>query len=125
MGRIGGLDDAVPAVLHHHERFDGGGYPFGLASDKIPLDARIFSVIDAYDAMTSDRPYRDAMTHEQAMAEVAAGSGTQFDPAIVSEFTHMMSVRPELRVKPAHHERATYHTDDVVPLPRNPDVSAA
>jgi len=126
ISNVGFLEGATPILLYHHERFDGGGYPFGLASDKIPLDARIFSVIDSYDAMTSDRPYRDAMTHEQAMAEVAAGSGTQFDPAVVAAFQHLMAARLELRARPAgHRERATYHTDDVVPLPRNPDTSAA
>ena len=125
VSKVGFLEGATPILLYHHERFDGGGYPFGLAGDKIPLDARLFSVIDAYDAMTSNRPYRDAMSHEHAMSEVAGGSGTQFDPAVVSAFTHMMSARPELRSKPAHPERATYHTDDAIPLPRNPDVSAA
>ncbi len=125
ISKVGFLEGATPILLYHHERFDGAGYPFGLAEDKIPLDARIFSVIDAYDAMTSNRPYRDAMTHEHAMSEVAGGSGTQFDPAVVSAFTHMMSARPELRTKPAHHERATHHTDDAIPLPRNPDATAA
>ncbi len=125
VSKVGFLEGATPILLYHHERFDGGGYPFGLSRDKIPLDARIFSVIDAYDAMTSNRPYRDAMTHEQAMAEVAMGSGTQFDPAVVYAFTHMMSVRLELRSKPAHYERATHYADDHVALPQNPDASAA
>jgi HD-GYP domain-containing protein (c-di-GMP phosphodiesterase class II) len=126
VSKVGFLEGATPILLYHHERFDGGGYPFGLSGDKIPLDARIFSVIDAYEAMTSDRPYRDAMTHEQAMAEVAAGSGTQFDPDVVVAFNHLMASRPELRTRPAGQpDRATYHSDDVVPLPREADSSAA
>jgi HD-GYP domain-containing protein (c-di-GMP phosphodiesterase class II) len=126
ISKVGFLEGATPILLYHHERFDGGGYPFGLASDKIPLDARIFSVIDAYDAMTSDRPYRDAMTHEQAMVEVAEGSGSQFDPAVVSAFNHLMASRPELRTRPAgHQERSTYHTDELAPRPSEADSSAA
>ena len=125
VSKVGFLEGATPILLYHHERYDGGGYPFGLASDKIPLDARVFSVIDAYDAMTSERPYRDAMTHEQAMEEVAAGSGTQFDPGVVASFTHLMATHPELRVRAAHPERPTYHTDDVMPRSREADSSAA
>ncbi len=125
VSKVGFLEGATPILLYHHERFDGGGYPFGLATDKIPLDARIFSVIDAYDAMTSERPYRDAMTHEQAMAEVAAGSGTQFDPGVVTAFTQLMTVHAELRVRAAQPERPTYHTDDIIPRPREADSSAA
>ena len=125
ISKVGFLEGATPILLYHHERFDGGGYPFGLVADKIPLDARIFSVIDAYDAMTSHRPFRDAMTHEQAMAEVAAGNGTQFDPAVVSAFTQLMSSRPELRAKPAEPERATYHTDDLLGRQRGTGSSAA
>ena len=125
VSKVGFLEGATPILLYHHERFDGGGYPFGLESDKIPLEARIFSVIDAYDAMTSERPYRDAMTHEQAMAEVAAGSGTQFDPAVVTAFGHLMATRPDLRMLPgATAERSTYHTDDLMQH-READSSAA
>jgi len=87
----------MPILLYHHEQYDGGGYPFGLSGDKIPLEARLFSVIDAYDAMTSDRPYRDAMSHDAAMAEVASNSGRQFDPDVVAAFEQLMLTRPELR----------------------------
>jgi HD-GYP domain-containing protein (c-di-GMP phosphodiesterase class II) len=126
ISKVGFLEGATPILLYHHERFDGEGYPFGLAEDKIPMDARIFSVIDAYDAMTSERPYRDAMTHEQAMTEVAGGSGTQFDPAVVVAFGQLMATHPELRVKHgAQRERDTHHTDDLVPRARNADSSAA
>ena len=83
VGRIAGFEDVVEAVLHHHERHDGTGYPSGLAGDGVPVAARLISVIDAYDAMTNDRPYRKAMTHDEALAELERGSGTQFDPVVV------------------------------------------
>ena len=80
------LARAVDIVRHHHERFDGGGYPFGLAGARIPLAARIFAVADSFDAMTSDRPYRPAMPGEVAIREIQGGAGTQFDPAVVEAF---------------------------------------
>jgi two-component system, cell cycle response regulator len=80
------LRDAIPVVLHHHERFNGGGYPHGLRGAEIPLGARIVAVADAYHAMVHDRPYKTALTHQQAMAELEANAGTQFDPAIVEIF---------------------------------------
>src|SRR5262249_19736821 len=80
------LRSALPIVLHHHERFDGGGYPFGLAGDDIPFGARIFAVADEFDAMTSDRPSRAAMPIAAALAELLRGSGSQFDPGVVEAF---------------------------------------
>jgi len=77
------LGDIGEWVLAHHERPDGDGFPFGIASSKIPLEAKILSVADAYEAMTSDRPYRRAMSHDQATAELRRHAGTQFDPAVV------------------------------------------
>jgi putative nucleotidyltransferase with HDIG domain len=76
------LDDILPAIYHHHERFDGKGYPVGLSGRDIPLWARIIQVADSYDAMTSDRPYRIALTDEQAVKEITSCSGTQLDPVI-------------------------------------------
>ena len=76
-----GLRDAIPVVLHHHERYNGGGYPHGLRGSEIPLGARIVAVADAYHAMVHDRPYKGALTHEQALAELKRNAGTQFDPA--------------------------------------------
>ena len=73
---------ALDCVLHHHERWDGTGYPYGLGGHEIPLEARILAVADAYDAMTSDRPYRKARSHDEALAEVERCSGTQFDPQV-------------------------------------------
>jgi hypothetical protein len=77
------LEPAAELVLAHHERFDGKGYPRGLRGDEIPLGARIFAVADAYDAITSDRPYKSARTDAEARAEIARGAGTQFDPRVV------------------------------------------
>jgi diguanylate cyclase (GGDEF)-like protein len=80
------LREAVPTVLHHHERFNGGGYPHGLRGKEIPLGARIVAVADAYHAMIQDRPYRNARDHAHALAELRANAGTQFDPEIVDVF---------------------------------------
>ena len=76
----------LPGVLHHHEVVDGSGYPFGLKGDQIPLQARILAVADAYDAMTSDRPYRSGMTTEKAESIIAEGSGKQWDSNCVAAF---------------------------------------
>ena len=76
--------------MSHHERWDGKGYPLGLKGEEIPLISRIISVVDAYDVMTNDRPYRKALKHESAMEELERCSGTQFDPAIVKEFKIFM-----------------------------------
>ena len=76
------LRPALPGVLHHHERWDGGGYPTGAAGASIPLEARILAVADSFDAMTSDRPYRAALPFDEAIAEVDRCCGTQFDPDV-------------------------------------------
>ena len=81
---------ALPGVRHHHERWDGGGYPDGLAGERIPRLARILALADTFDAMTSDRPYRKGLSWETAMSEVARGSGTQFDPDLVPPFLSLM-----------------------------------
>jgi putative nucleotidyltransferase with HDIG domain len=80
------LGPVVPGVYLHHERWDGRGYPLGLARDGIPLIARIISVADTYDAMTSDRAYRRALPHEVTVSEIERCSGTQFDPDVAGEF---------------------------------------
>jgi HD-GYP domain-containing protein (c-di-GMP phosphodiesterase class II) len=89
----------IPAVRHHHERFDGTGYPDGLGGDKIPLHASIISIADAFDAMTSDRPYRDALPAEHALEELLAFSGSQFHPELVEAFVSAMRLQnlPDLR----------------------------
>ncbi len=80
------LREAIPVVLHHHERFNGGGYPHGLKGNEIPLGARIVAVADAYHAMVHERPYSAALTHEEAIDELRRNAGTQFDPAVVERF---------------------------------------
>jgi HD-GYP domain-containing protein (c-di-GMP phosphodiesterase class II) len=85
------LQTVIPIVFHHHEHFDGRGYAHGLAGHEIPLGARILSVADAYVAMTSARPYRAAMTAEQAVAELVENSGTQFDPDVVAALMSLMA----------------------------------
>lgn len=77
------LEDAIPVILHHHERYDGTGYPDGIEGEQIPLSARIVMVADAIDAMMSCRPYRDALTIQNVMSELRDNAGTQFDPEIV------------------------------------------
>ncbi len=81
------LEDAVEVILHHHERFDGTGYPERLKGTNIPLPARIVAIVDAIDAMLRDRPYRKALPYEAVIGELVKGEGTQFDPAIVNLIT--------------------------------------
>ncbi len=83
LGDLKFIMKGLPLILHHHERYDGKGYPYGLRKNAIPLDVRIVTVADAFDAMTSDRPYRKAMAIEEVIAEFKRCSGSQFDPAIV------------------------------------------
>ncbi len=94
--RVGFLANAYPIVYHHHERWDGRGYPDGIAGERVPLGARIVSVMDAYDAMTTDRPYRGAMSHEEAQSILRDGGGSQWDPTIVDRFLEMLTARPDL-----------------------------
>jgi HD-GYP domain-containing protein (c-di-GMP phosphodiesterase class II) len=85
------LKEAVPIILHHHERYSGHGYPFGLRGTDIPLGARIVAIADAYDAMTHDRPYKRAMTHDNAINELRRHAGTQFDPELVTLFCDLFA----------------------------------
>jgi putative two-component system response regulator len=88
------FQNVLPAILHHHERFDGRGYPGRIGGTDIPLESRIMSVADTYDAMTSTRAYRPALSEEEATAEIRRCSETQFDPEIVSVF---LSVKDTVR----------------------------
>ncbi|MBC7266394.1 MAG: GAF domain-containing protein [Coriobacteriia bacterium] len=89
------LSDAVPIVYHHHERYDGSGYLEGLAGESIPAGARVLAVADAFVAMTSDRPYRPAMTPAQALAELRDKAGTQFDPEAVAALERVLKGKQE------------------------------
>jgi putative nucleotidyltransferase with HDIG domain len=89
--RMAALREAIPYVLYHHERWDGHGYPSGKAGEEIPLGARVLAIADAFDAMTSDRPYRRALTREQALAEIERCAGTQFDPRIAQVFLELFT----------------------------------
>ncbi|SHI19002.1 HD domain-containing protein [Sporobacter termitidis DSM 10068] len=99
------LNLATASALYHHERWDGGGYPFGLKAKEIPLLARLTSICDTYDAITSVRPYRRGKQHEQACAELERYAGIQFDPELVDIFlehgaemkTHAAEARAEPR----------------------------
>lgn len=87
------LRPALDIPLYHHERYDGKGYPKGLVGEEIPLGARIFAVVDAWDAMTNDRPYRKALRREEAIKEIKEGSGTYFDPKVVKAFLALLDQR--------------------------------
>ncbi len=95
------LNKLTPIILHHHERYSGGGYPDGLRGDDIPLLARILSVADSYEAMTSERAYRPALTKEQAIQELTRCSGEQFDPMIVEIFLRILEAEERRRDKVA------------------------
>lgn len=84
-----GLDKASLYALHHHESFDGGGYPGGLKADEIPIGSRIVAVIDAYDAMISNRCYRKGLSHQEAIDRLIAAGAKQFDPVVVQAFVEI------------------------------------
>jgi diguanylate cyclase (GGDEF)-like protein len=90
------LRDAVPIILHHHERFGGAGYPYGLRGLEIPLGARIVAIADAYDAMIQDRPYKLAISHAEAIDELQRHAGTQFDPELVEIFCEIYGDHPPI-----------------------------
>jgi len=93
---IPGMGRVAEIVYSHHEFFDGAGYPLGLSRNGIPLGARIFSVVDAFDAITSDRPYRLARTPSAARAEIGRMSGSQFDPLVVEHFLNIPEAELEV-----------------------------
>jgi HD-GYP domain-containing protein (c-di-GMP phosphodiesterase class II) len=85
------LKRCLEIPLHHHEKWNGTGYPAGLMGDAIPLSARIFAVVDVYDALTSDRPYHEPVTHEVALKYIQSEAGISFDPQVVERFVELMA----------------------------------
>ena len=104
------LEPVLPLVRHHHERWDGNGYPDQLRADEIPLGARILAVADALDAMTSDRPYRAARTFEYAKTEILKGSATHFDPEVVTAFIKSQRAIEDL-LREAASDESNHHPD--------------
>ena len=90
LSRSGNLLDAAMVARHHHERYDGSGYPDGLSGESIPLSSRIVAIADAYDAMRSDRIYRKGLSLEAIREELIRGRGSQFDPKLVDSFLELM-----------------------------------
>jgi len=86
VGHVVSLVSCLPAILHHHERWDGTGYPSGLKGEAIPIEARILAIADAFDAMTSPRPYREPLSYKKVLDELRRCAGTQFDPKLVEAF---------------------------------------
>jgi polar amino acid transport system substrate-binding protein len=93
LASVPGLEPVATIVRFHHERWDGRGYPHRLRGERIPLASRIIAVCDSYDAMTSDRPYRAALSPAVAARELKTGAGTQFDPAVVRSFLEVAAER--------------------------------
>jgi HD-GYP domain-containing protein (c-di-GMP phosphodiesterase class II) len=85
------LSHIADLILHHHERWDGAGYPMGLAGEDIPMGCRIIAVVDAFDAMVSERSYRGRLLTEQAVQELLGNAGRQFDPALVEKFVELLN----------------------------------
>lgn len=104
------LRDVLPGVLYHHEHFDGNGYPDGLAGENIPLDGRILAVCDAFDAMTSDRPYRDGMPVEKALKILQGGAGSHWDPKLIEAFVANADAIDKIRIEHRPREQALRST---------------
>src|SRR4029453_5970907 len=104
----------------HHENWDGTGYPNGLKGAEIPIGARILSVVDCYDALTSDRPYRASMTDKEALAVIRARRGTMYDPALVDMFERVARDIGPMAVKPQLQKAIQQITKAVTPAPVEP-----
>ncbi len=91
LGDLKFISAGVPIILHHHERFDGKGYPYGLKKEKIPIEVRIITIADSFDAMTSDRPYRKALVLSAVIEEIKKCAGTQFDPMLTKAFLKIVA----------------------------------
>ncbi len=116
----------IPFMFYHHEKYDqGGGYPIGLSGQAIPREARIIAIVDAYDAMTSNRPYRNAMAVEEATRELLRYAGTQFDPALVDAFLHLLQEDPVLAHIGTSMSRDLLRPGTCQPAPDRADTTTA
>ena len=115
----------VPIVRCHHESWDGSGYPRGIRGDEIPIGARILSVVDCYDALTSDRPYRRALDRDAAVAVLLERRGTMYDPVIVDTFIRILPEIAETALPPQRHEAALAQISQSASVPQQPTTSAA
>jgi len=116
---VGVLRPAIDAVRSHHERWDGSGYPDGLAGKEIPLLARIIAVVDSFDAMTVDRPYREALPLKQAKQQIFDGAGTAFDPEIVEAFSRAWPEITDILEKGRDKERSSFIEEENEPVPED------
>ncbi|MGH9379778.1 MAG: HD domain-containing phosphohydrolase [Thermoanaerobaculia bacterium] len=129
--QIHGLEAAIPLVRHHQERYDGRtvgphpGYPDGLAGEAIPLGSRIIAVVDAFDAMTSDREYRKARSVEEAVAELRAERGKQFDPKVVDAFLEALAARPWRPGAPADEDEEPAVLESILADKADPSPSSS
>ncbi|MCB0104324.1 MAG: HD-GYP domain-containing protein, partial [Caldilineaceae bacterium] len=111
-----GMRHLAPFIRHHHERWDGRGYPDGLVGEEIPLEARILNVCDSVEAMASDRPYHKALSTENIIKEVIDCAGTQFDPAVAKAFIRIAERKGQELVVNSARTVATHHVDQVPEL---------
>ena len=109
LGEIGELSEVASIVRHHHERYDGKGYPDGLSGDAIPLHSRILFILDAYEALASDRVYRKGMGREKALEIIRSNAGTQFDPKLVEAFA--AAVRKDIENGKQNEKKVTSQDD--------------
>ena len=115
--QAGALRDAATIVLHHHEWYDGRGYPHGLAGGDIPIGARIVSIVDAYEAMIAGRPYRTAISHDDALAELQRQAGVQFDPELVRVFSVVFASGVPWAAEPHQHDHGHAHSNPLGAVP--------
>ncbi|WP_415814471.1 HD-GYP domain-containing protein, partial [Deinococcus marmoris] len=109
--------ETLQVIRSHHERWDGGGYPDGLVGTDIPLNARIFAICDVYDALISERPYKHAWSHEDALSEIGGQAGRQFDPEIARAFLGLMQRSGDHGVPPGEGQIRPFRSSTPVPPP--------